>query len=332
MDFEAVKLLLDQPKNIVITTHRSPDGDAIGSSLGLYHILKAHGHSVDVIVPDQFPGFLKWMNGSDSIIVYELSKIRSKEALQKADIIFSLDYNNLSRIADLGALVEESKATKILIDHHLEPSPDFDFSLSDTSASSTAQLIYTFADSIGFSKHINQGISECLYAGIMTDTGSFKFSSTSALTHRIVANLMDCGLVPDKVHNAIFDTNTFSRLKLLGFTLSERFEYDAERKISVLRLSNEDKLEYNFQKGDSEGFVNYGLSIDGSKMAVFLSEDEEGYTKFSFRSKGDLDVNKIARAHFNGGGHKNAAGGKLDMPIEEAYKQLRKVIHELFKI
>lgn len=332
MDFEAVKLLIDQPKNIVITTHRSPDGDAIGSSLGLYHILKAHGHSVDVIVPDQFPGFLKWMNGSDSIIVYELSKIRSKEALQKADIIFSLDYNNLSRIADLGALVEESKATKILIDHHLEPSPDYDFSLSDTSASSTAQLIYTFADSIGLAKHINQPIAECLYAGIMTDTGSFKFSSTSALTHRIVANLMDCGLVPDKVHNSIFDTNTFSRLKLLGFTLSERFEYDPERKISVLRLSNEDKLEYNFQKGDSEGFVNYGLSIDGSKMAVFLSEDEEGYTKFSFRSKGDLDVNKIARAHFNGGGHKNAAGGKLDMPIEEAYKQLRKVIHELFKI
>jgi len=332
MDFEAVKLLLDQHKNIVITTHRSPDGDAIGSSLGLYHILKAHGHSVDVIVPDQFPGFLKWMNGSDSIIVYELSKIRSKQALQKADIIFSLDYNNLSRIADLGALVEESKATKILIDHHLEPSPDYDFSLSDTSASSTAQLIYTFADSIGLAKHINQPIAECLYAGIMTDTGSFKFSSTSALTHRIVANLMDCGLVPDKVHNAIFDTNTFSRLKLLGFTLSERFEYDAERKISVLRLSNEDKLEYNFQKGDSEGFVNYGLSIDGSKMAVFLSEDEEGYTKFSFRSKGGLDVNKIARAHFNGGGHKNAAGGKLDMPIEEAYKQLRKVIHEMFKI
>jgi bifunctional oligoribonuclease and PAP phosphatase NrnA len=332
MDFEAVKLLLDQPKNIVITTHRSPDGDAIGSSLGLYHILKAHGHSVDVIVPDQFPGFLKWMTGSDSVIVYELSKIRSKEALKKADIIFSLDYNNLSRIADLGALVEESKAIKILIDHHLEPSPDYDFSLSDTSASSTAQLIYTFADSIGLASHINQPIAECLYAGIMTDTGSFKFSSTSALTHRIVANLMDCGLVPDKVHNAIFDTNTFSRLKLLGFTLSERFEYDAERKISVLRLSNEDKLEYSFQKGDSEGFVNYGLSIGGSKMAVFLSEDEEGYTKFSFRSKGELDVNKIARSHFNGGGHKNAAGGKLDMPIEEAYKQLRKVINEMFKV
>ncbi|MDP4664467.1 MAG: bifunctional oligoribonuclease/PAP phosphatase NrnA [Salibacteraceae bacterium] len=332
MDFEAVKLLLDQPKNIVITTHRSPDGDAIGSSLGLYHILKAHGHSVDVIVPDQFPGFLKWMTGSDSVIVYELSKIRSKEALKKADIIFSLDYNNLSRIADLGALVEESKAIKILIDHHLEPSPDYDFSLSDTSASSTGQLIYTFADSIGLANHINQPIAECLYTGIMTDTGSFKFSSTSALTHRIVANLMDCGLVPDKVHNAIFDTNTFSRLKLLGFTLSERFEYDAERKISVLRLSNEDKLEYSFQKGDSEGFVNYGLSIGGSKMAVFLSEDEEGYTKFSFRSKGELDVNKIARSHFNGGGHKNAAGGKLDMPIEEAYKQLRKVINEMFKV
>lgn len=329
MDFLSVKELLSTPKNIVITTHRSPDGDAIGSSLALHHLLKAHGHNVTVLVPDQFPHFLSWMKGSETIVVYELSKIRSREAIDKSDIIFSLDYNNLSRIAEVGELVERKAAVKILIDHHLEPSPDFDFSMSDTSASSTAQMIYSFAEEVGLDGYIDQQIAECIYAGIMTDTGSFKFSSTSANTHRVVANLMDKGLVPEKVHASIFDTNSFARLRLLGFTLSERFEYNQEKKVSVLRLSEEDKNQYNYQKGDTEGFVNYGLSVNGSKMAVFLSEDD-GYTKFSFRSKGELDVNKIARAHFNGGGHKNAAGGKLDMPIDDAYKQLQKVINDLF--
>jgi phosphoesterase RecJ-like protein len=201
--------------------------------------------------------------------------------------------------------------------------------MSDTSASSTAQMIYSFAVEVGLDHYIDQKVAECIYAGIMTDTGSFKFSSTSADTHRVVASLMDKGLVPERVHSSIFDTNSFSRLKLLGFTLSERFEFDQEKKISILRLSEEDKNEYNYQKGDTEGFVNYGLSVNGSKMAVFLSEDE-GCTKFSFRSKGELDVNKIARAHFNGGGHKNAAGGKLDVPIDDAYKQLQNVINDLF--
>lgn len=329
MDFKSVKELLSSPKDIVITTHRSPDGDAIGSSLALFHLLKAHGHNVTVLVPDQFPHFLSWMKGSESIVIYEMSKIRSREAIDKSDIIFSLDYNTLSRVAELGELVEQKSATTILIDHHLAPSPHYDFSLSDTSASSTAQLIYSFAEEIGLDIYINQDIAECIYAGIMTDTGSFKFSSTSAATHRVVASLMDKGLVPEKVHTSIFDTNSFSRLRLLGFTLSERFEYNQDKKISVLRLSQEDKNLFNYQKGDTEGFVNYGLSVNGSKMAVFLSEDD-GYTKFSFRSKGDLDVNKIARAHFNGGGHKNAAGGKLDVPIDDAYKQLQKVINDQF--
>jgi phosphoesterase RecJ-like protein len=329
MDFKSVKELLASNKNIVITTHRSPDGDAIGSSLALHHLLVAHGHDVTVLVPDQFPPFLSWMKGSESIVIYELSKIRSREAIDKSDIIFSLDYNNLSRIAELGDLVEQKQVTKILIDHHLDPSHDFDFSMSDTSASSTAQMIYSFAVEVGLDHYIDQKVAECIYAGIMTDTGSFKFSSTSADTHRVVASLMDKGLVPERVHSSIFDTNSFSRLKLLGFTLSERFEFDQEKKISILRLSEEDKNEYNYQKGDTEGFVNYGLSVNGSKMAVFLSEDE-GCTKFSFRSKGELDVNKIARAHFNGGGHKNAAGGKLDVPIDDAYKQLQNVINDLF--
>lgn len=330
MDYQALKTFLSEPKNIVITTHRAPDGDAVGSSLALGHLLKHQGHHVDVIVPDAFPAFLKWMKGADTIIVFEMSKIRSKEAISKADIIFSLDYNHLSRIADLGEFVGASTAKKALIDHHLEPDTNFDFSLSDTSASSTAELVHRFATEMDLLSGLNQDVAECLYSGIMTDTGSFRFSSTTATTHRVVADLMDAGLVPDKVHQAIFDTNSFSRLKLLGFTLSERFEYDSARKFSVLRLSNQDKLDFHYQKGDTEGFVNYGLSVLGSKMSVFLSEDE-GYTKFSFRSKGDLDVNQIARQHFNGGGHKNAAGGRLDLPIEDAYKRLIQVLHEKFK-
>lgn len=331
MDYTAVKNILSKPKKIVITTHRSPDGDAIGSSLALQHLMSAQGHNVDVIVPDAFPTFLKWMKGSASITIFEMSKIRSKDLIANADIIYALDYNHLSRVGELGEFVQTSKSKKILIDHHLEPDTTFDFLLSDTSASSTAELVYRFALKMNWKNAIDEQIAECIYAGIMTDTGSFKFSSTTAETHRIVAELMEVGLKPEKVHQAIYDTNSFGRLKLLGFTLSERFEFDPKRKFSILRLSQQDKLDFNYQKGDTEGFVNYGLSVMGSNLSVFLSEDD-GYTKLSFRSKADLDVNQIARKYFNGGGHKNAAGGRLDLPIEDAYKRIVTVLHELYKV
>ncbi|HAQ69785.1 bifunctional oligoribonuclease/PAP phosphatase NrnA [Salibacteraceae bacterium] len=325
MEYERIKELLVPSSKVVITTHRSPDGDAIGSSLGLYHFLILNGIEASVIIPDPDPEFLRWMAGHEHITVFELDQEKAKSLISEANVIFSLDYNRLDRIAEMGAWVEKASAKKILIDHHIDPATYFDFSLSDTSASSTAQLVFQFADNLGWNSLLNKEIAECLYSGIMTDTGSFKFSSTSAYTHRVVADLMDAGLVPDHVHNSIFDNNSYDRLQLLGYALSNKFEFDADLGISIIGVSLSEKNRFKYQKGDTEGLVNYGLSVKGSKMAVFLSE-ELNFTKFSFRSKGQVDVNKIARAYFNGGGHKNAAGGRLDISLKDAINYLKDVI------
>ncbi len=329
LDYSALLELFTAKKRIVITTHRSPDGDAIGSSLALYSFLLKQGHDALVIIPDAAPNFLHWMEGLDEMLNFEMVPEACIEAVEQAEVIFSLDYNRLDRIAALGEHVMASNAIKILIDHHIAPADYFDYALSDTSASSTSELIYRFSKELGWLGHLNEAIAECLYAGIMTDTGSFKFSSTSAETHRITADLMDAGLVPEKVHSAIFDTNTYDRLQLLGYALTKKLEYDAERGVSIISLSLSEKNRFNYKKGDTEGLVNYGLSIQGTKMAVFLSE-ELNITKCSFRSKGDVDVNVIARTWFNGGGHKNAAGGRLDMKLEPALSFLKDVIeHKL---
>ncbi|MEQ9187112.1 MAG: bifunctional oligoribonuclease/PAP phosphatase NrnA [Cryomorphaceae bacterium] len=329
MDHSAIKNLLNEKKRIVITTHRSPDGDAIGSSLGLYRLLLKLGHQVQVIIPDTAPDFLQWMEGFERILNFESTPEASLNAVEESDLIFCLDYNRLERIADLGDHVKTAKAAKILIDHHIDPASYFDFALSDTKASSTSELIFRLAQEQGWLAQIDVHIAECLYAGIMTDTGSFKFSSTSAETHRIVAQLMEAGLVPEKVHSAIFDTNSFDRLQLIGYALSKKLEHDRERRVSIISLALSEKNRFQYKKGDTEGLVNYGLSIQGTQMAVFLSE-ELNMTKFSFRSKGDVDVNVIARTWFNGGGHKNAAGGRLDMKLAPALSYLKDVIeHKL---
>lgn len=326
MDYERLKALFDSSSRVVITTHRSPDGDAIGSSLALYHILQQNGLNVNVIIPDADPEFLHWMKGHDLITVFETQKESAEALIEKAEVIFCLDYNRLDRIADMGAAVEKASAKTVLIDHHIDPSPDFDFRLSKTTASSTAELIFEFVDALGWKSLINKDVAECLYTGIMTDTGSFKFSSTSAYTHLIAAHLIEVGLVPDQVHNAIFDTNSFDRLKLVGYALSKKFEFDVTHGVSIIGLSLSEKNRFKYQKGDTEGLVNYGLSVKGAQMAVFLSE-ELHFTKFSFRSKGEIDVNKIARSFFNGGGHKNASGGRLDMSLPQSIKYLKDVIH-----
>lgn len=325
LDPKALQELFRTPQKVVITTHRSPDGDAVGSSLALNGILEKQGHDVQVIIPDAAPAFLSWMKGSEDILDFEQTPEDGKRAIEEASVIFSLDYNRLDRIAAVGEHVKSSKAMKIMIDHHIDPSPDFDHILSDTSASSTCELIYRFADQMGWLELLDKDIAEALYAGIMTDTGSFKFSSTSATTHRIAAHLMELGLVPDRVHSAIFDTSSFDRLQLLGYALSRKLEFDPVKGVSIIALSLSEKNRFHYQKGDTEGLVNYGLSIQGARMAIFLSE-ELNMTKCSFRSKGDLDVNVIARTWFNGGGHKNAAGGRLDMKLKPAINYLKDVI------
>lgn len=318
---------LASPKTVLITAHRSPDADAMGSALALYNVLLKLGHKVSVVVPDSFPGFLAWMKGAGEVKFFQEQRGQGTRIIGKAEVVFCLDYNNLERIGEMGPLIQKTNATTVLIDHHIDPSDNFDFILSDTAASSTAELIFRFLRSMSWDHFIDVDVAECIYAGIMTDTGSFRFSSTSAQTHRITAELIEIGLEPNKVHSAIFDNYRFDRLKLIGHALSEKLEFDPELGVSIISLSLEEKTRYNHSKGDTEGLVNYGLSIKGARLAVFLSEESD-FVKLSFRSKGDVDVNVLARAHFNGGGHKNAAGGKLVMDLEAALKQLKTVLRE----
>lgn len=327
LDYSRIASLLATPQRIAITTHKSPDGDAIGSSLGLAGVLRKVGHEVSVIVPDDFPDFLHWMNGAADILVFQHQEDEATKVIQDATIVFSLDYNRLDRVGDVGDVIAKSSATKMLIDHHIDPATDFDFSLSDVSASSTAELVYRFLSGLSLLEHIGSPESEALYAGIMTDTGSFRFSSTSAATHEIAADLLSKGVRPEMVHQQIFDSYSFQRLKLMGYALGQKLSYDPELRAAILPLNEDEKKRFGFNRGDTEGLVNYGLSIKGSRLSVFLSE-ERGYIKFSFRSKGDLDVNVIAREHFNGGGHKNAAGGRLESNMADALALLKTVIHE----
>ncbi len=304
-----INTLLTQESRIVILTHYNPDGDAIGSSLGLKHYLKAKGIHAEVIVPNDFPKFLKWMPESKKVIIAEYKRKLAADMIAGADVIFCLDFNSPSRIGLLGDWLVKAPGKKILIDHHQQPE-QFDFVYSDTVIPATSQMIYHFIEAMNDEKLVNQDMAECLYTGIMTDTGGFRFRSTSATTHRIIANLIEHGADPAMITSNTWDTNTVSRLHLLALVLG-RIEVVNDGAVAILSLTRNELKEFGFQKGDTEGFVNYGLSIAGVKMSAFFMEDlYEDFVKISFRSKDDMDVNQFSRKYFNGGGHINAAGGK----------------------
>ena len=314
---------MSEPRKVVITTHKGPDGDAMGSSLALYNYLLKKGHSVYIITPNDYPSFLKWMKGDDDVIEYCFFEEKAKKITESAELIFCLDFNTLSRIDTYAPIVESSKAFKVLIDHHQHPDT-FDFNFSDTSACSTAQLIFEFLELLGDTDEIDQDIAECLYAGIMTDTGNFRFNSVSSKTHQVVSFLMEKGARNDWVYDKIHDNNSVNRLKLLGYCLSEKMEVKSDLGVAIITLTQEELQRFNFKKGDTEGVVNYALSIEGVNVAAFMVE-RDGIIKISFRSKGDISVNQLARDHFNGGGHINAAGGAAST-MEEAITTFKRTI------
>ena len=322
---EIQKLLIPENK-IVIITHFNPDGDAIGSSLGLKHFLKAKGLNADVIVPNDFPKFLKWMPESKQIIIADYKRKIAGEAIYKADVIFILDFNASHRSGNLvGPWLEKARAKKILIDHHQQPD-NFDFVYSDVTIPATSQMIYHFIEELGEENLVNNEIAECLYTGIMTDTGGFRFRSTSATTHRITAKLIENGADPAMITSNTWDTNTVSRLHLLALILG-RIEVVKDGKVAILWLKRDELKEFGFQKGDTEGFVNYGLSIMGTQVSAFFMEDlYDDFIKISFRSKDQVDVNQFSRNHFQGGGHINAAGGKYYKSIEETIEDFKEKI------
>lgn len=315
-EIEEIKELLSDRKRIVIVTHKNPDGDAMGSSLGMYNYLLCKKHRVKVITPNGYPAFLRWLPGDDKVIEHSESPELVEKHIKNAEIIFCLDFNALSRIGDAGTLVKKSKATKILIDHHLQPENFSDYSLSDKKASSTAQLVFDFITMLGDKKLINRKSANCLYAGIMTDTLNFRIGTTSAHTHRITAELIEAGAQNALAFANIFDTNSEDRVRLLGYSL-QKMKIFREFHAAFISLSATELKKFNFRQGDTEGLVNYPLSIEGIRFSALFTETKEEI-RISFRSRGSFDVNKFARKNFSGGGHANAAGGESHTTLDEA--------------
>ena len=328
--FEEISALLREgKKNIVIVTHKNPDGDAVGSSLGLCHILNKAGHKCRVITPNDYPGFLKWMPGDKSVWRYEWTKAKSAQAIGEADIVFCLDFNDMSRIEALGVEVGKSKADKILIDHHIAPTIQARYVYSDTDMIATSEMVYHFAVRTGLDRYIDREAAICLYTGILTDSGQFAFPKTSAGTHRVVADLLDKGVDHYEVYRHIYMSFAPSRLVLLGNTLSNLHFYNDCA--AVCMTLDQDELDRGgFRKGDTEGFVNYGLTVKGIHVScMFVENRGEGIIKVSLRSKGDFSVNEMARKYFFGGGHLNAAGGQLPFTdMEKAVAIFERAIAE----
>ncbi|MCL6265370.1 DHH family phosphoesterase [Flagellimonas myxillae] len=325
-DITTVKSILSQPQNIVIIPHKNPDGDAIGSSLALHEFLAGSGHKASVISPNDFPKFLKWMPGCNTILNYERENSQAKRALEEASVVFTLDFNDLSRTGQLETPLKEKVADFIMIDHHQQPQDYAKVTYSDISMSSTCEMVYNFIEYLGAVDQITPEIATNLYTGIMTDTGSFKYRSTSSRTHRVVADLIDKGAQNMDIHQNVFDTNSPSRLHLLGVALSNMVILP-EYKTAYITLSQEELDNNDFKKGDTEGFVNYGLTLEDVNFAViFIENREEGIIKISFRSVGDFSVNQFAREHFNGGGHDNAAGGRSELSLEATLEKFNTVL------
>lgn len=317
----AFKEYLSQPRHAVILTHVKPDADALGSSLGLARYLRKKGHPVKVITPSDYPDFLDWMPGNDEVLIFQKEKPQAAQRLiTQADIVFCLDFSSLNRINELGEMVRASAAKKVLIDHHLEPEQFADFEQWDDTAASTAELVYQLIDELGDKNMIDAALADCLYAGIMTDTGGFRHSNTTYKVFSIAGALVERGANPSKVSKLIYDTNTLERLRLMGYVLGEKLQVLPEYKTAYITLSADDLKKFSSQTGDTEGLVNYGLSIKGIKLSVLLSDRKENI-KLSFRSLGDFSVNDLARKHFNGGGHRNAAGGQTNLTLEQTLQK-----------
>jgi bifunctional oligoribonuclease and PAP phosphatase NrnA len=328
-DIEAIQLLLSAPKKIAIIPHRSPDGDAMGSTLGLYHFLLKLNHQVTVIAPNEFPDFLAWMPASEKVLIFEKDKETTTKILKEADIVFTLDFNALHRTGEMEHVLNKLKTIFIMIDHHQSPDDYANYTYSDTSFGSTCEMLYNFIIFLDKKELINKDIATCIYTGILTDSGGFRYPKTTAKTHNIVAELIDLGAENTEIPTLLFDNNSYDRLQLLGRAL-QNMKVIWESKTAYISLSQKELNEFHYVKGDTEGIVNYGLTIKGITFAaIFIEHTEEKIIKISFRSQGDFDVNQFAREHFNGGGHINAAGGKSNTTLEDTIKKFETILSQM---
>jgi len=321
--------LIHKAKNIVIVPHTGPDGDAMGSSLALFEYMKLKDKNPVVLAPNNYPGNLNFLPNNSDVLIFIKNKIKAKKILKEADLIFILDHNTLKRSGDLGMIIESLDTKKIMIDHHPFPEDITDICFSDTNMCSTCEFVYEFIAALGDANLINSNISECLYTGIVTDTGGLSYNSSNPQTYNIISDLLKKGLDKNQIHTNIFDTFTMDRMKMLGYCLDGGLEVIEKFHTSIICLRKEDLSRFNYKDGDTEGFVNRPLSIHGMLISVIFMEKDD-VVKISFRSKGDVPINKIAEKYFNGGGHTNAAGGKVTCSIDEAIENFKKLLPEFY--
>ena len=330
-NIQAFKALIDVPGRMVIITHFKPDADALGSSLGLAGFLKKKGHEVTVITPSDYPAFLSWMHGNSEVVALSNEsrepEKKAKTAIAAADAVFCLDFSSLKRIEDLEESVRKAPGKKILIDHHLEPEQFADFEQWDARAASTAGLVFQLIEQLDEKQLIDANIANCLYAGVMTDTGGFRHSNTTQTEFLVASELTGLGANPSYVAKQIYDTNSLERLKLTGFVLSKKLQVVPDYHTAYITLTSDELKQFSSQTGDTEGLVNYGLSIKGVKLSVLMYDRKEEI-KLSFRSLGDFSVNEMAKKYFEGGGHKNASGGTSRLSLEETLQRFLKILPE----
>lgn len=321
--------LLASPKKIAIIPHRSPDGDAMGAALALFHFLKKQDHRPTVISPTEFPDFLAWLPGGEKVIIFETHQEIATKLLYEADLIFVVDFNALSRTGDMEKVLSELKAPFVMVDHHQSPENFATVTYSDTNFGSTCEMVFNLIEFLNKTNEIDKTIATCIYTGILTDSGSFKFPKTTGRTHRIVADLIDRGAENTQIPSLLFDNGSYNSLQLLGRAL-QNMVVIPEHKTAYITLTQQELDEFNYQKGDTEGIVNYGLSIKGINLAaIFIEHKDEHIIKISLRSRGEFDVNQFARNHFNGGGHINAAGGKSYESMENTISKFNNLLHDI---
>ena len=323
-----LKQLIADAKNIVITCHMSPDGDAVGSSLGLMHVLRTMGKYTSVVTPDMVPVSLNFLPGVKSIVVYTRQELLAKQLVKEADLIICLDFNALYRIDRFAPVIGQAKATKVMIDHHLDPENFTDLCISYPHMSSTCELLYNAIGLTGMKRFLNYNSATCIYTGMMTDTGNFTYNSNNSDLYIIIAELLKYGIDKDYIYNTAMNTFSADRLRLMGYAMSEKMEVFPEVGGAIIELTREELYRFNYQKGDTESLVNKPLSIPGIYWSIFLREDAD-YIKVSARSTGDFAVNGYCEQYFSGGGHKNAAGGEFIGTIEDARKQVLQIVEDL---
>ena len=326
-NIDKVETYFEKAEKVVVVTHISPDGDALGSSLGLCHFLTSQGKTVNVIVPNAFPDFLRWMPGAKDIVRYDKYPEFADKLISEADVLCCLDFNALSRIGDMGKAVKDAPGRKVMVDHHLDPEPFCRVTISHPEISSTSELVFRLICQMGCFDDISFEGAECIYTGMMTDTGGFTYNSNSRDIYFIISELLSKGIDKDEIYRKVFNTYSEGRLRLMGYVLYEKMQVYPQFRSALVWLTREEQGKFQYVKGDTEGFVNIPLQIKGICFSVFLREDtEKNMIKVSLRSVGSFPCNKVAAEFFNGGGHLNASGGEFYGSMDEAVELFKRAL------